>query len=198
MIKIDELKDNLIDLGGIKEYNVNFSVDSYNANGKRQPFFVERVSSKDISVSIFAVNSINISINVKNIVNDEFIVLKNIINERLVINIKPNNYYSDDRVYKFKISKQEERENGEIRIRLLSKVNKDEIGWKCTYDGRPMSYTITPMESNKSGYVTIRSNMNMVANFTSLLIFTQDESNEEIRFKILNTPEGMKLIDKAD
>ena len=192
MFEIKGIKDNIIDLGGIKEYNENFEVASFNDNGKRMPFSIDLVTTDSITVNAFGVSSINIEIDVSNIIQEEYITFKNILGETLVITIKPNSYFTNDRVYKFKISKTEFNDNGEVKIRILSKVNGEEIGWKCIYDGRPISYVITPMESDKSEYVTIKSMSQMFINFVSTLTFQQNESGEIITFKINNTPEGMK------
>jgi hypothetical protein len=52
------------------------------------------------------------------------------------------------------------------------------------------------MESNKSEYVYIKLAMEMISDFTSKLIFEQNESGERVEFEINNTPNGMKLIEK--
>ena len=195
MFEIKGIKDNIIDLDGVKEYNENFEVISINENGKRMPFSIDLVSTDSITVNAFGVSSINIEIDVSNIIQEEYVTFKNILGETLAITIKPNSYFTTERTYKFKITKTEFKDNGELKIRILSKVNGEEIGWKCIYDGRPIMYVITPMESNKSEYVTIRS-MSQVANdFVAALKFQQDESGEVITFLINNTTEGMKKIE---
>jgi hypothetical protein len=100
----------------------------------------------------------------------------------------------NDRDYRFKITKSEKKKDGDIRIRLMSKVNKSEIGWKCIYDGKPIYYEITPMESSKSEYITIKLQSQMLAEYVSLIEFQQEESGETVELRINNTPEGMELI----
>lgn len=193
MLKLYKLDDNIIDLDGIKTYNEEFTVISANENGKPQPFYVELVSSEAISVDKYEGDKLSIYIDVEYVLKNEYIALKNLIGDRILITVKPNQYFVNDRTYKFKLTKTEEKEDGSLRIKILSKVNGKEMSWKCTYDGRPNNYDITPMESEKSEFVNIKINSTVLNAFTSKIEFTQDESNETISLDILNTVDGLKL-----
>ena len=186
-------QSNVIDLNGLKEYSDNFEVLSFTENGKRIPFHVDLVSNPNISISAFGVNSINITIDVEAIVNDEFIVLKNAYEEELRIDIKPNEYFVNDRDYKFKITKSELLENGDLKLKILSKVNNEEMGWRCTYFGQPIEYTVTPMESDKSCYVTITPISHLLIDYETLFKFQQEESGEEITYIVKITPNGIVI-----
>ena len=192
MIIINDLKDKTINLGGLKDYDRNFEVHSCNDKGKTQPFQIELVTSEDILVEKFNVSSIHIFIDVEFIVKEEYIILKNILGEKLIITVKPNEYYTNDRNYKFKLTKNEFNKNGELKLKILSKVNNTEIGWRCIYDGKPIQYEITPMESDKSSYVTIKLNSILFIDYVSILKFQQNESGNVIEYKIKNTPNGME------
>ena len=194
MFTVKDLKDNVINLDGLKEYNIDFEVLSLKESGKRIPFRVDLISTESIKIRLFGVSSINIVIDVENILKDEYIVLKNTNNEKIIITVKPNEYYVNDRDYRFKITREEKTKDGDIRIRLMSKVNKSEIGWRCTYDGRPISYEITPMESNKSEYIKIKLKSKMLTEYNSVIIFQQEESGETVELKIKNTTDGMEII----
>ena len=194
MFVIKDLEDNIIDLDGLKEYNNDFEVLSFKESGKRSPFYVDIVSTEDIYITFFDVSSINIEIDVENILKDEYIILKNLNGEEITLTIKPNEYFVNDREYRFKITRTEKKKNGDIRIRLMSKVNKSEIGWKCTYDGKPIYYEITPMESSKSEYITIKLQSQVFSEYESMIRFQQEESGEIVELKINNTLEGMELI----
>lgn len=197
MLKIKNLKDNVIDLNGTKEFEKDFEITSINTqNGKGIPFYVDLVSSPNITVSAFSTNLIKIIINVETILKDEFIILRNTRKEKLIIDIIPNDYFVNERKYVFKITKSEITNDGTLKLKILSKVNGIEIGWKCVYDGKPISYIITPMESDKSGYVSVKLAMEMLIECETKLIFEQEESKERIEFEINNTPNGMKLIEK--
>lgn len=195
MFIINDLENNVIDLEGLKEYDKEFEVLSLNDKGKRQPFSVELVTNENIKISVLDVNIIKIIINVQAIVNEEFIVFKNYIGEKINISVKPNMYFVDDKEYKFKVTKSEIRENGDLRLKILSKVNGEEIGWKCIYNGKPVSYSITPMENTKSCFITIKLLSQLFVDYTSTLMFEQEESGEIIEYKIYNTPDGMKKAD---
>ena len=151
------------------------------------------VSNPNISISAFGVNSINITIDVEAIVNDEFIVLKNAYEEELRIDIKPNEYFVNDRDYKFKITKSELLENGDLKLKILSKVNNEEMGWRCTYFGQPIEYTVAPMESDKSCYVTITPISHLLIDYETLFKFQQEESGEEIAYVVKITPNGIVI-----
>lgn len=195
MFTIKDLKDNTINLDGLKEYSNDFEVLCLNERGKRIPFYIDFVSSEYISVSTFGVNLINISIDVEYVLNEEYIILRNIYGTRIRITILPNPYFVDDREYKFKITKTEVKDSKSIKIRIFSKVNKSEIGWKCIYDGKPLSYTIAPRENSKSGYVNITLNDNVLVEYDSHIMFMQDESGEQIDLKIKNSPNGVEIIE---
>lgn len=197
MFKIKDLKDNIIDLNGLKEFEKEFEIISINTkNDKKIPFYIDLVSTPNIKVSVFNDNSIKITINVVEILEEEFIIFRNAQQEKLTITIIPNAYFLDEIQYKFKITKSEITKDGILKLKILSKGNGTEVGWKCVYDGKPISYCITPMESNKSEYVYIKLAMEMISDFTSKLIFEQNESGEKVEFEINNTPNGMKLIEK--
>ena len=195
MFEIKGLENNIIDLNGQTEYANNLDVQSFNDNGKRLPFQIDLVTSDDIWVSLFEVNFIRVEIDVPNIDKDEYIILKNINGEELVITVKPSNYVTEEDVFKFKMTKATFKDNGELKLKILSKVNNEEIGWKCIFDGQPISYEITPRNDVGSAYVTVKLLSEIFSNYTSELIFEQNFSGDKIVYKILNTPEGMKKAD---
>ena len=82
---------------------------------------------------------------------------------------------------------------------MLSKVNDEEIGWTCTYDGKPMDYIISPYESDKGEYVSISPIVSIISEFDSVIEFTQIESNNKIRITLTNMPNvGISEIKKVD
>lgn len=192
MFIIKNLSNNTIDLTNINEYSNDFEIFSFNDNEKIQPYYIEYISNEGISLTKFDTNFLNVTIDIEAIIENEYFILKNLIGERLTINIKPNENYIRDKTFKFKITKQEFKEDNILKLKILSKMNDDEIGWKCTYDGKPISYQITPMESNQSSYVTIKLMANMINDFISTIIFKQDGSGRIIKYHIKNTPNGME------
>lgn len=195
MLIIKNLIDNIIDLTDLDEYSNDFEVISLSDNEIKQPYYIEFVSNEGIFITKFDVSQIKIEIDVGSILNDEYFILKNNIGERITVFIKPNNNYVRDKKYKFKITKQEFKEDNLLTLKILSKANDKEIGWKCIYDGKPISYIITPMENDKSSYVTIKLTSKILAQYIAPIVFQQDESEETIIYKIKNTSNGMEKAD---
>ena len=197
MFKIKNLEENnLINLEGKKEYKEQFEVLSYNEkNMKRTPFTVSTITSPFISARTFGVSLLEIGIDVEGVTKEEHVVLTNINGEEIIITINPNSYFSNEREYKFRISKSEILDDGTLRLRILSKVKGKELGWKCTYDGRPMVYSIMPKEGSKSGYVRIKPMvMEIYSEFISKLEFQQEESGEKAEILIKVTKDGMEIL----
>lgn len=191
MFYIEELKKDSLVLEKDKFFNYKLTIISVSDNGKSSPFAIDVVSSPYITAYISEGNILVINADTPNIKGEEFVILRNTNKESIRLTIIPNNYYTMDKVFKFKITNYSELDDGSIKIKIFSKVNDIELGWKCIYDGKPMTYVITPMKSDKGTHVTITPNATIVNEFTSVIIFKQDESDKEIRFEILNTPNGI-------
>jgi len=198
MLYIENIENNSIFLDGYDGNEIELKVMSRNARNVKKHFVIDYVSSPNIVAYTLGGDSIKIEYEPREVTDNAFIILKNTLGETMRLTIVPKLFYSMEKTFKFKISSYKELEDGSIRLKLLSKVNDMEIGWKITYDGKPMTYIISPMESDKGDYVTIKPNATIVNDFTSVIIFKQDESDEEIRFEILNTPNGImrKRVEK--
>ena len=94
-----------------------------------------------------------------------------------------------DKTYTFKLTSKKFLDDGSLRIKIFSKMNDMELGWKCTYDGKPMEYSISTRESDKGENVTIKPISTILSEFTTVIEFAQDESNNVIRLVLTNTPE---------
>ena len=201
MIKIEDLKDNIISLVKTEDnvFEKEFTVTSKKSNGSVIPFSVEIVSSNYIQANTFGTNGLKLVVDTPNIQKDEYIIIKNSKNERTKLIFKPNPYFTMERKYKFKITRESIDKDGKLKLKILSKVNDMELGWKCTYMGQPISYDIAPINSNKSDYVIISNKVGniILSDFHSLFKFTQNESNNVIRYQLHNTPNGI-IIDKKD
>jgi hypothetical protein len=192
----DKEKEFILDLNKLPYDEHEIHIDSKASNGRDLPWGVEIVSSKLISATRGAGNLLNISLGPEKLNEDAFILLRNYNKERLKIVVKHNVLLTMDRKYKFRISKKT-TDGRKTRIRILSKVDNDEIGWKCTYDGKPLNYSISPMESDKSGYVDIEVLDELFTNVPSVIEFTQDRSREVISLKLNQTNDDTEII-KAD
>lgn len=189
MFYINGLEDNTIRLPKSKSMRYEFKVVSTNSDGKKIPFTFECITTDLIQAGIIYGDTLIIDVNPPLIKNTEAISLVNEDEEYLIIEIIPNEYYMSDKVYNFKATSKKILEDGSLKLKILSKVNDMEIGWECTYNGRPMSYSITPFESDKGEYVTIKPTATILNEFKSIVEFTQNESEEKITFELTNTPE---------
>lgn len=202
MILIDDLKDNTITLTR-NESNIfeqELTITSQNENGSTIPFSIEFVSSNYITVSTYGNYGIKIIADTPNILQNEYIILRNAENERVRITIKPNSYFTMERNYKFKITSEKIDKDGKLILKILSKVNNMDIGWQCTYMGQPISYDVSPLNSDKGEYVTISNKKGNViyGNFDSLFKFQQNESNNIIKYYLHNTPNGIIVNKKGN
>ena len=187
------VNENILDLNENPYDEHEIKIDSRGRNDKRIPWGVEMVSSKLINVEQGAGDTLKVTLDVENLKEDGFILLRNYNKERLKIIVKHNILLTMDRTYKFRISKKS-TDGRKTRIRILSKADNDEIGWKCTYDGKPLNYSITPMESDKSSYVDIEVLDELFTNVPSVIEFTQDRSGEVISLKLNQTNDDTEII----
>lgn len=190
MIYIEGLKENIINLNDNKS-QYEFNVISKDSNGKTKAYDIDVITNDSINIHKYG-DVLSVEIEIGNILKEEKIILTNVLDEKLEIKVIPNAYCIMDKTYKFKITKKIFQDDGSLKIKILSMVNNMETSWRCTYDGKPMRYVIDPLTSQNSCYVTIKPNVKVLNNFTSLLEFTQLESGETIRLNVYNTPEGIK------
>ena len=190
MLTIKDLKDNTINLD---DYQSEYKLVVVSKDKKNIPraFDVTLVTSDFIEVKKYGTTLV-INIDVDNIQKEEIIMLTNVLKEKLIIKVLPNSFVTMKKTYKFKITKRIYQEDGSLKVKILSLVNDMEIGWRCTYDGKPISYSIEPLSSDKSCYVTIKPIDKVLSEFDTLFEFTQDKSNETIRLSVHNTLEGIK------
>lgn len=197
MLNIIGLENKTINLEKSRDLKYSFTIVSEKDNGRPIPFALTLLSNNNINAVIEYGNKLIINVDASLIMNEEHIVLTNTIGDKLVLKIIPNEYYTMDKTYTFKVTSKKLLDDGSLRLKILSKVNDMEIGWKCTYDGKPMAYSITPFENENSDYVMIVPMANIISEFDSLIEFTQEESGEAIKMILTNTPEmGITKIEK--
>ncbi len=197
MISIDNKdKEFILDLNDNPYDEHTITITSKGKNGNRLPWGIEMVSSPFILAEQGSNDTLNVYVDIENMKKDAFILLTNYSKERMKITLKPNIYLTSPKAYKFRISKKS-TEGRKTRIRILSKENDNEIGWRCTYDGKPLNYSIVPMESDKSGYVDIEILDEVFTNTSSVIEFTQNKSNEVIKLLLSQGNDDTEII-KAD
>lgn len=174
------------------------TIASQGRTGNHLPWGVEMVSCGLVSAEPAGSDALNIHVDIENLDEECFILLKNYNKERIKIMVKPNNLLTikPESSYNFRISKK--RINGrKVNIKILSKEDDNEVGWKCTYDGKPLHYSITPMESNKSDNVTIEVLDELFTEMPAVIEFTQEKSGKVIELKLKQTNNNTEII-KAD
>ena len=196
-MKVNDIeKEYVLDLNNFPYDEHELKIESRGRNGQFLPWNVELVSNSGISVKALSNNMISIILDSESLSTDETIVLGNYDKERMIIRVIHNDYLSKPKNYIFRVSKKEV-DGRHTRIRIISKEDKSEIGWKCTYDGKPLNYTIKPMKASRSGYVDIELNSRVFTNVNTLIEFTQEKSDNVIRL-ILNQDNDAVKIMKAD
>lgn len=197
MIKINKSeKQFILDLNKLPYDEHTITINSNGERGNRLPWGVEMVSSQYVSAEQGANDSLNIYVDIENMKDDAFILLRNFKKEMMKIVIKPNTLLTSPKTYKFRISKKT-TEGRKTRIRILSKEDNNEIGWECTYDGKPLNYSIEPMKSDKSGYVDIEVLDELFTDVPSVIEFTQERSGEVIKLVLNQKNEDTEIL-KAD
>lgn len=196
-MKVNDIeKEFVLDLNNFPYDEHELKIESQGRNGQFLPWNVEIVSHPGINVKPLSKGVLSILLDSESLSTDETIVLGNYEKEKMVIKIIHNDYLSKPKKYTFRVSKKEV--NGRhTRIRIISKEDKSEIGWKCTYDGKPLNYTIKPMKASRSGYVDIELNSRVFTNVNTLIEFTQEKSDNVIKL-VLNQDNDIVKIMKAD
>ena len=197
MIKINGFeKEFTLDLNEYPYDEHIINIDSKGEGETNIPWGVEMVSCDLVTAKPGAGNTLNVNVDIDEVVNECFILLRNYAKERMKITIIPNTELSAPKTYKFRISKKS-TDGRKARVRILSKENGKEIGWSCTYNGKPYDYSIKPMKGNKSGYVDIVLLDEVLTTITSLIEFTQDNSGEVIKLVLKQSNDDTEII-KAD
>lgn len=185
-------KEYTLDLN-IYPYNSHsLKVSSYNDKGK-SPWDIYFVSNKFADVKKNG-NELLIDIDFKMLKTNVTIVLRNYNKELFKIFITPNDEATMEKNYEF-YADNKNVSDGILSFEIVSKRNGKDFPWKCTYSGMPLSYDINKHEHVGSTVVTVKLLSRMYSDFKSKLIFTQEESENEIELILLNTKEGIKKVD---
>ena len=184
MIKVNGIKKEFVlDLNDFPYNEHTLSVLSEDEKGNAIPWDIELVSNKIVNAERGMNNTLKITTNIEEMKCDSIVVIRNTAKEIFKITLKYNVVLTREKTYKFKITKKS-TEGRKTRIRILSKENNVDTEWECTYDGKPLSYVIKPMSSNKSGYVDIWMKDELYSRINTLIEFTQIKSGNVIKLKL--------------
>ena len=181
MLEINKSKGEFtLDLNEYPFEEHTLPVDSFSDKGGFQAWGVE---FNTLSGLVYAEsrgrNGLYIKTPVEDIKEGGYLVLRNYSKERIKVIIVPNKEAIRPKEYKFKVTRKES-DGRRLRIKILSKETEYEIPWKCTYQGQPISYNISPLSSDKSCHVDIELTSEIYGEFNSVIKFRQDKSNKEI------------------
>jgi hypothetical protein len=189
-----------------REYTINLNefpyeqhvlhIDSVDDNGTFLPWGVEFVTNSKIYTTIKSRNELLVLANLESIHKEEYFVIKNYRGERIKVFMTPNTEAIRPKEYKFKITKKI-IDGRNLKIKILSKETTYEIPWECIYDGKPLSYEITPSASEKSEYVEIKPHGELYGEIEIPIVFKQEKSGKEINLLLKQTNDSVEVI-KAD
>lgn len=184
MIKVNGIKKEFVlDLNDFPYNEHKLKVSSKDEKGNAIPWDVELVSNKIVKADRDMNSTLKITTDVEEMKSDSIVVIRNTAKEIFKITLKYNVVLTREKTYKFKITNKS-TEGRKTRIRILSKENNVDTEWECTYDGKPLSYVIKPMSSNKSGYVDIWMKDELYSRINTLIEFTQIKSGNVIKLKL--------------
>ena len=184
----------ILDLNEDKCLEHRFTVTSVDDNGNNISWGVEYSSSPSIKAHIEGNSELVVEVPLEAIKRDEYVVLLNYKKERTRVVLKPNLEIIRPKTYKFKITSK--KINGrQLRIKILSKEGDNEMPWRCTYQGQPLPYEITPLESDKGVHVDIKLIGEILGTYTSVIKFKQNDSNKEITLRLRQSNDSVKIIE---
>lgn len=190
MFKVNGIeKEIILDMNLLYSGKISLHVVSKGKNGNYLPWGIELVSCNLLTATTSSYDYLDVAYDRDNIDESCFILLGNYNKERFKISVVPKKQpltSAELDLYKFKITKKT-TEGKKTRIKILSKgMDNEEIGWKCTYDGKPLNYSISPMESDKSDYVDIELTDEVYTDVDSVIEFTQDTTGKMISLPLHN------------
>lgn len=184
----------ILDLSKDEYLEHRFTVTSVDDNGNNISWGIEYTTSPEIKAHIEGNSELVVEVPLEVIKKDEYIVLLNHRKERSSVLIKPNLEVIRHKEYKFKITSKK-IDGGQLRIKILSKEGDNEIPWRCTYQGQPLPYEITPLDSDKGVHVDIKLIGEILGTFTSVIKFKQDSSNNEITLRLHQSNDSVEIIE---
>ena len=177
MITIEGQHDSyILDLNNSMESHRELYINSY-FDGTSVSWIVDYVSTPIVIVHPFSENGISIDVNLEKLKEDGYIYLRNLMNDRFVIILKPNLEASRDKNYIFKLGKNTINDKT-ISINVISKENGKTEPWSIVRDGQPISYNISTTKTK----ITIELTMILSVEFTSSFELIQNNSNKTIKF----------------
>ena len=191
MIKIENYDlDYELDLNKSDKNVYYITVNSRDDNNNVIPWAVIFTSNKTIKYSEEGIDKLRLTFDLSSIKNVEYILIENYNKERARIRIKPNFRESVEQKYMFRIYKYEILDENKIKFMVKSEVNKNPIGWECTYNGKPFVYEIE--KDNDS--ITLELKSIPLSDIIGYIELTQEKSNKTINIQLEHHKDGEMKI----
>ena len=183
MFKINSFENEFtLDLNEFPQEEHILSIVSEGENGEKIPWAVSFSSNKLIGYSEEGIDKLRLTLNLQLIKGGEYIILENYKKEKARILIKPNLKESAEKKFTFRIYQYEILDENKIKLMVKSEVNSEYLKWKCSYDGKPLSYDIDVQRN----YVIIELKSIIFADAIGYIELAQDKSNKNINIQLLH------------
>lgn len=176
----------ILDLNNSNEKNYYLTIDSRDDNGKIIPWAVYFVSNDTIKYHEEGVDKLSLTFDLSSIKNSEYVVLENYKKEKAKIIIRPNLKESLERKYEFRIYQYDILNNNTIKFMVKSESDFDFVNWKCSYDGKPLSYKIDVQKQ----YIIIEFKSIVFKDTVGHIILEQEISHKNINIQLLHHKDG--------
>ena len=182
MITIENLVNEYeLDLNKSNQKEYILTINSRDDNNNI-PWAVTFVSNNSIKYNEESVDKLHLTFDLASIKNGEYIIIENYKKEKARILIKPNLKESAEKKFTFRIYQYEILDDNKIKLMVKSEVNSEYLKWKCSYDGKPLSYDIDVQRN----YVIIELKSIIFADAIGYIELAQDKSNKIINIQLLH------------
>lgn len=182
MITIENLVNEYeLDLNKSNQKEYILTINSRDDNNNI-PWAVTFVSNNSIKYNEESVDKLHLTFDLASIKNGEYIIIENYKKEKARILIKPNLKESAEKKFTFRICQYEILDDNKIKLMVKSEVNSEYLKWKCSYDGKPLSYDIDVQRN----YVIIELKSIIFADAIGYIELAQDKSNKNINIQLLH------------
>lgn len=183
MLKIEKTSSEyILDLDKSNDKDYYLTIDSRDDKGNVIPWGVYFSSNDTIEYHEEGINKLHLTFDLSLIKNSEYIILENYRKEKAKIIIRPNIKESEEKKYEFRIYQYDILDDNKIKFMVKSKANSDFVDWKCSYDGKPLSYKIDVQKQ----YLIVEFNSIISNDVVGHIELEQDKSNKNINIQLLH------------
>jgi hypothetical protein len=170
----------------------DFRVVSLDSNGNPVYWVVDYISCGAIRASKKGDTMVSISVDIDNILKNEYLYLVNAKNESLLILVVPNKEATAPKHYVFEADASVI--GGNILVSIESTVNDNDAPWVCSYDGKPLNLHIDPKSGNGPSEVTMSPRSRLYSAASTVVDFTQEKSGKQIRVYLSFSVDGTPTV----